>query len=60
MKAVVRSVEMEGRTTVMVRRGYREETLYRFHPELKVGDKVEVKRQTNNPYLVLVGIWNKD
>jgi hypothetical protein len=42
---------------VRVRRGYRAESLYgRTIPEgLKYGDRVLVRRERNNPFLVYVG-----
>ena len=48
-----------------VRRGYQDETIQVpkhciFHPDrgFKVGDKIEVRRQVNNPYLVFVSFLN--
>jgi hypothetical protein len=51
--ATVVKVE-DGKVTARVRRSHRVETLYNRHHDLNVGDKVEVKRVTNNPYLVRV------
>jgi hypothetical protein len=42
----------EGRVEVRVRRSSRVETLSKRYDDLKVGDKVEVTRQVNNPFLV--------
>ena len=56
MRATVVSIE-DGRIYVIVRRGHRREVLdrrYSNHPDLHVGDQLEVLRQTNNPYLVRV------
>ena len=53
MIATVTSVE-NGIVRARVRRNHRDEGLYNRHYDLKVGDRVEVKRQTNNPYLVRV------
>jgi hypothetical protein len=53
MIAVVKSTD-DGIVKALVRRNTREETLYGRHYDLKRGDKVEVVRQTNNPYLVRV------
>jgi hypothetical protein len=56
MIATVTSVNegREGRVQAIVRRNHRSETLYGSHFDLKVGDRVEVVRKTNNPYLVRV------
>lgn len=53
MIAIVKKVE-DGRVTALVRRNHRTETLEGRHDDLKVGDRVEVKRVVNNPYLVRV------
>ena len=53
MIATVTSVE-NGIVRARVRRNSRDEGLYNRHYDLKVGDRVEVKRQTNNPFLVRV------
>lgn len=53
MQAIV--VEnVDGKVSVRVRRGYVIETLQGRHDDLKRGDKVECKRQTNNPYVIRV------
>lgn len=58
MQATVTAITGEGRIYVKVRRAYYQEQLQRKHAgehgDLKVGDKVEVRRQSNNPYLVRV------
>jgi len=51
MIATVASIE-DGKITVRVRRNSHVETLYRRHNDLSVGDRIEVKRQTNNPFLI--------
>lgn len=45
-----------GHIDVMVRRGHRVERLDRPDQsmDLRIGDKVEVRRQVNNPYLIRV------
>ena len=53
MIAIVTRVE-GGKISAIVRRGHRVETLYLRHDDLQVGDRVEVRRQVNNPYLVRV------
>ena len=53
MKATVVKNEF-GKVRVIVRRNFNSEPLYRINHELKVGDVVQVKRQVNNPYLILV------
>jgi hypothetical protein len=53
MQATVVKVE-DGKVTAIGRRSSRPELLHHRHYDLKVGDKVEVKRVTNNPYLVRV------
>ncbi len=45
---------VDGITDVIVRRSLNRRTLYGRHYDLHVGDKVTVKRQTNNPCLVRV------
>ena len=42
--------------TVRLRGGKTQEIYYRSIPEveLHIGDKIEVRRQTNNPYLIYV------
>lgn len=58
MIAIVKQVNP---TRVMVRRNYRLEAIDQptkeaeeYVDKLKIGDRVEVKRQVNNPYLILV------
>lgn len=53
MKATVIRIE-DGIARVRVRRSSRDETLYNRHYDLKIGDIVECKRQTNNPYPVRI------
>lgn len=53
MKATVVKNEF-GKVRVIVRRNFNSEPLYRINHELKVGDVVQVKRQVNNPYLILI------
>ena len=55
MQATVTRID-DGIVTVRVRRASRSEQLHKRHTDLKVGDKVEVIRQVNNPYLLL---WRK-
>ena len=52
----------DGTITVRARRGYRAEQLHSYYADLKVGDKIEVIRQPNNPYLVRIArshSWQK-
>ena len=44
----------EGIVTVRVRRSSAVNILWLHHKDLTVGDKVEVRRVVNNPYLVRV------
>jgi len=53
MLAIVKEINGT-RVRVVVRRGHTLETLQGLHPDLKLGCRVEVKRQTNNPYLIRV------
>ena len=53
MIAIVTRAE-GGKISAIVRRGHRAEVLYLHHSDLQVGDRVEVRRQANNPYLVRV------
>ena len=53
MKATVVSND-EGKVRVRVRRSGTTCTLFKHHHDLKPGDRVEVRRQVNNPYLVRV------
>lgn len=53
MQATVKKIE-DGKVDVRVRRNHINERLDGRHTDLKVGDKVEVKRVQNNPYLVRV------
>jgi ferredoxin-NADP reductase len=53
--ALGKVIESEnGIVRVTVRRNNNSEGLYGLHTDLRVGDKVEVKRVVNNPYLVRV------
>ena len=55
MKAEVMGVDQnKGQVVVNVRRASRFEILDGVHHDLHKGDKVEVRRQANNPYLVRV------
>ena len=47
---------VSGKVSVRVRRSSTPETLYRLHPDLKVGQRVEVKREVNNPFVVFVRV----
>jgi len=53
MQATVTRIT-DGQVYVIVRRNYVEQYLNGSHPDLKRGDKVEVKRVTNSPYLYRV------
>lgn len=53
MLATVKKIQ-DGQVDCRVRRNCRNERLYRLHFDLKIGDKIEVKRTPNNPYLVRV------
>lgn len=53
MIAIVQYIQA-GVVTVEVRRGHRLEMLSGRHDDLRPRDRVEVVRQTNNPYLVRV------
>lgn len=54
MIATVTNVSQDGIIQARVRRAYYCESLQGRHYDLKVGDRVEVVRKTNNPYLVRV------
>lgn len=53
MQAKVISVT-DGKVLVQVRRSADRRHLFTRELELRVGDRVEVKRQVNNPYLIFV------
>ena len=53
MIATVVSIE-DGNINVRVRRNSHVETLHHRHNDLSVGDRIEVKRQTNNPFLIRI------
>ena len=53
MQATVARIE-GGRVYVRLRRGYRETELNLREYNLRVGDKIEVTRRPNNPYLIRV------
>ena len=58
MQAIVKQIN-DGKIAVRVRRNYRNEILDLSHNEIlannfQIGDKLEVRRQANNPYLVFV------
>jgi hypothetical protein len=54
MIATVISADACGKVCAKVRRKHYAEQLDGSHHDLKKGDRVEVKRVTNNPYLVRV------
>ena len=51
MVAIVKRNE-GGEVAVIVRRGFREETVHGCHPDLRIGSRIYVKRIVNNPFLV--------
>jgi hypothetical protein len=53
MQAIVIKNE-NGIVTARVRRNYRNEQIQGRHDDLRAGDRVEVVRKVNNPYLVRV------
>ena len=53
MQAIVTNNKY-GSIRVQVRRSSQAETLDGLHTDLSIGDKVEVKRVSNNPFLVRV------
>jgi len=54
MQATVTHIE-DGKIKVRIRRNTSTQSLYNGRSlDLKVGDKITVKRQTNNPYLIFV------
>ena len=53
MIAIVQHVDTDdGFTKAIVRRGYRVEIVDGQHDDIRRGDRINVKRITNNPYLV--------
>ena len=60
MKARIISLTESKMVRVMIRRNCRLETLdlsenERIAHDFRLGDQVEVKREVNNPYLVVIG-----
>jgi hypothetical protein len=53
MQATVTKVDNQY-VRAIVRRNYRDEAVQGKQPDLKVGDKIQVRRQVNNPFLVRV------
>ena len=54
MIAIVKYIDAHGLADVLVRRNHSRERLQGLHPDLRLGDRVEVKRERNNPYLIRV------
>jgi hypothetical protein len=55
MQARVVRADQDGQVYAIVRRGYLIEKLQGLHFDLRVADRIEVKRKTNNPYLIYQG-----
>ena len=55
MEATVTRID-DGIISVRLRRATRTQQLSKRYADLRVGDKVAVARQPNNPYLVRLGI----